>query len=305
MIDKLSALLFVLLVIVTCSATAQEPTTTPTTTATTPETTATSATTATLGSSSSPSPALAREIDSHDTRERLREILHRLPPEVGKVLKLDPSLWQNQEYLNIYPPLAAFVAAHPEVAHNPRFYLESVWIPSDPVPETAAVRVWRDMVETVSVMFAFGLAAFVFIWFVRTIVQHRRWARLSKVQAEVHNKLLDRFSSNEDVLAYINTGAGKKFLEAAPIPLETGPRATSAPVSRVLWSVQAGMILGALGIGLKVVSLNIEKEIAPAMSGLGVLAIFLGVGFILSAIVSLFLSRRLGLWSTPATQTAE
>lgn len=285
MIDKLIALLVVLVVIVTaCNATAQETTTTTATTTTS---------------------ALAREIDSRETRERLREILHRLPPEVGKVLKLDPSLWQNQTYLNTYPPLAAFVAAHPEVAHNSRFYLESIWIPSDPVPETAAVRVWRDMLEAASIIFGVSAVIFVFTWLVRTVVQHRRWIRLSRVQSEVHNKLLDRFGSNEDVLAYINTNAGKKFLEAAPIPLESGPRAISAPISRVLWSVQTGLILGALGIGLKTVSFSIEKEVAPAMSGLGVLAIALGIGFILSAVVSLILSKRLGLWPAHATGSAE
>lgn len=290
MIEKLVALMIVVLVLVTaCNLDAQP------TTDTAPTTTTTAATTTTL----------VTESDSHDTRERLRQILHRLPPEVGKVLKMDPSLWRNQSYLNTYPALAAFVAAHPEVANNSRFYLESVWIPSDPTPQTAGMLVWANIMDGIAVAFVVSTIVFVFIWLVRTIVQHRRWNRLSRVQAEVHNKLLDRFSSNEEVMAYINTTAGKKFLEAAPIPLESGPRAMSAPLSRVLWSVQAGMILGALGIGLKMVSLSIEKDVAPAMSGLGVLAIALGIGFVLSAVVSLMLSKRLGLWSAPSAETAE
>jgi small-conductance mechanosensitive channel len=290
MIDKLLAVLIVVLVLVTaCPATAQT------------TDTAAAATTTTAA----PPTTLVSEIDSRDTRERLRQVLHRLPPEVGKVLKMDPSLWTNQTYLNTYPALAAFVAAHPEVAHNSRYYLEDIWIPSDPVPQTTSMRVWRDMMEGLAIMVVSGTIIFVFTWLIRTIIQHRRWSRLSRVQAEVHNKLLDRFASHEEVMAYINTAAGKKFLEAAPIPLESGPRAISAPISRVLWSVQAGLILGALGIGLKLVSLNVEKDVAPAMSGLGVLAIALGVGFIVSAIVSLILSKRLGLWSAPATETAE
>ena len=289
MTHKLIALTFVFLVLVTaCNVSAQ----TTDTATTAPPAAATSTT-------------LVSETDSHQTRERLRQILHKLPPEVGKVLKLDPSLWRNQSYLNTYPALAAFVAAHPEVAHNSHFYLESVWIPSDPVPETSGMRLWREMIEGLGLAAVAGTFLFVFIWLVRTIVQHRRWTRLSRVQSEVHNKLLDRFSSQEEVLQYINTAAGKKFLEAAPIPLESGPRAVSAPISRVLWSVQAGLILAALGIGLKFVSTSVEKDIAPAMSGLGVLAIALGAGFIISAIVSLILSKRLGLWSGAPAETAE
>ena len=289
MIDRLLTVVIVVLVLVTaCTAAAQTTDTATTTDASTTTTTAATSTT------------LISETDSRDTRERLRQVLHRLPPEVGKVLKMDPSLWRNQTYLNTYPALAAFVAAHPEVAHNSEYYLEGVWIPSDPVAETSGMRMWRDMMEGLSIMAVSGTIIFIFVWLIRTIVQHRRWTRLSKVQAEVHNKLLDRFGSNEEVMAYINTGAGKKFLEAAPIPLESGPREVSAPISRVLWSVQAGLILGALGIGMKIVSMSAEKDVAPAMSGLGVLAIALGLGFIVSAGVSLILSRRLGLWSAPA-----
>src|SRR5829696_1218452 len=133
MTDKFVALVFVVLVLVTaCTASAQ-----------TTDTTATTAETTTAATSTT----LVNESDSHETRERLRQILHKLPPEVGKVLKLDPSLWRNQSYLNTYPALAAFVAAHPEVGHNSQFFLESVWIPSDPVPETSGMRLWRDLME--------------------------------------------------------------------------------------------------------------------------------------------------------------
>src|SRR5204863_9997441 len=55
------------------------------------------------------------ENDSRDTREQFKELLRRTPPEVGKVLKLDPTLFNNQQYLSTYPALATFVAQHPEV----------------------------------------------------------------------------------------------------------------------------------------------------------------------------------------------
>ncbi len=295
MTDKLARLAILIVFVVTaCAITAQEAQTTTAAAETVATTTAaTAATTNTL----------ATEADSRETRERLRQILHRLPPEVGRVLKIDPSLWRNETFLKTYPALEAFVASHPEVAHNSRFYLEDIWIPTDPVPETPGSRLWSSMLHLVTVAMAVGTAIFVLLWLIRTLINQRRWSRLARVQTEVHTKLLDRFASNSEVMAYINTTAGRKFLEAAPIPLaEEAPRtAVSAPINRVLWSVQVGLVLFAAGIGMKLIGFGMsEKESAEAFSGFGILGMAIGGGFIASAIVSLMLSKRLGLWNPPA-----
>jgi hypothetical protein len=154
---------------------------------------------------------------------------------------------------------------------------------------------------------AAGVAAFlgVFIWVVRSIIDHRRWLRLTRTQAEVHTKLLDRLTTNEDLLSYIQSPAGKRFLESAPISLESEPRATSAPVSRIIWSLQAGMVLAALGGGFWFVqSSNVSPEAAEGFFIIGVLAFSLGVGFTASAVVAYVLSTRLGLVTRPKSTEA-
>src|SRR5687767_5417481 len=115
MIDKfITALIIVIMVVTACSAGAQE-----TETTTTPPVTTTTAAAATPPATTA---TAILEPNSRETRSQLYEILNRLPPEVGKVLKLDPTLWNNPTYMNNYPALAAFVAQHPEVPHNPRFF---------------------------------------------------------------------------------------------------------------------------------------------------------------------------------------
>ena len=284
--------LIVWLALAACSVQAQQPA------ATTPSETTTAAT--------ATNAATYTDFNVDTAREQLREVLHRLPPEVGRVLKLDAALWTNQNYLNNYPPLAAFVAQHPEVARNPNFYIRDLWIPlrDDAPPESNSFRMWRQLMEGFFVIFGVSAAIFVFTWIIRRVIEHRRWSRLTRMQAEVHNKVLDRFASNEDVMRYIQTAAGRKFMEAAPIPLDAEPRAVSAPISRVLWSVQIGVILGAAGIGLKLVSLNVEKDVASALSALGVLAIAIGAGFIVSAALSYILSRKFGILQPQAPLTA-
>jgi ABC-type multidrug transport system fused ATPase/permease subunit len=238
--------------------------------------------------------------DSRETREAFHATLGRYPTEVSRVLKLDPSLMANQSYLANYPALASFLAQHPEIAHSPAFYLDNVYVGDEPRGENSSERVWRSTIQGLSIFAVLLLVTGVLTWLIRTLIDHRRWSRMSKVQAEVHNKLMDRFTANEDLLAYIQTPAGKRFLESAPIALDGAPRAVSAPVGRILWSVQVGLVLAAAGFGLEYVSGSIEKTVAQPLFAMGVLAISIGIGFVVSAIVSYVLSRRLGLWETAA-----
>jgi hypothetical protein len=244
---------------------------------------------------------VSQDQDARETREKLEEMLRKLPPSVGRVLRADPSLMTNEAYLATYPGLAAFIKQHPEVRTSPGFFFEHAgslefYSPSPPdTTETRVIRMWENVFQTVTIFTVFVGVTFTLIWIIRTLVEYRRWHRTSKVHTEVHNKLLDRFTANDDLMAYIQTPAGKRFLESAPLNLEGPPRPVGAPFSRILWSLQAGIILGAGALGLLYVSGRVIEEVAQAMFGIGVLALTVGAGFIVSAGASLLLSRRLGL----------
>src|SRR5262245_23435314 len=61
--------------------------------------------------------------NARETRDRLRELLDLYPPSLAQVLRLDPTLVSRTDYVAPYPRLAAFLAQHPEIAHNPAFFL--------------------------------------------------------------------------------------------------------------------------------------------------------------------------------------
>jgi hypothetical protein len=280
-----------ILILCAAAATAQESTTT------TPVTTTTTTSTATATGGTGTTYAN----DAATVRQEFRELMERHPPQVGRVLKLDPMLFNNQQYLASYPAIAAYIADHPDITHNPSYYLQYVWVPGDERPETSSERIWRDAMEGFSIFLAMGLVATILSWLVKTLVEHRRWSRLSKVQYEVHNKLMDRFASNEDLLRYIQTPSGKRFLESAPLQLDSAPaQRPAAPINRILWSVQVGMVVVAAGIGLEIVSKTIDKNVAEPMFVFGVLALSVGIGFVVSSAVSYLLSRRLGLLTAPS-----
>lgn len=241
-----------------------------------------------------PAPVVADDADAHETRSRLTEILYSLPPAIREVLRHDPSLLARADYLAPYPRLAAFLTQHPEVLRSPAFFLGAP-MTDDADPGARAMRMSEDVVEGVGgFVFFLSFAAFL-AWIVRTVIDHRRWLRLSKVQVDVHSKLLDRMSSHDDLLAYIQSPSGRRFLDSAPIEVDGQSRPTAAALTRVVWSVQAGVVLTAVGIGFWWLGRTVLTDAAQGFAVISTLGLALGVGFIVSAGVSYLISTRHGL----------
>jgi hypothetical protein len=249
----------------------------------------------------SPSITTIEQPDAQRTKSELSSLLEHYPPALRGALALDPSLLSNQSYLAPYPALLSFLNGHPEVARNPSYFVGEGSGPRPPQDHKAQVmEIWRDVLNGMAVFAGFGMAIGVMVWLIRTIIDYRRWSRLARVQTDVHTKLLDRFTANNDLLAYIQSPAGSKFLESSPIKLDAGPRSVGAPLGRILWSVQGGLVLVAGGIGLQMVSGSATDDASQPLHALGVLGIALGVGFVISAIISFVISQQLGLIEPPS-----
>jgi hypothetical protein len=246
--------------------------------------------------------------DLADTQDQLLKLL-RMSPTLTTVVAHDPSLLSNQDYVSRNnPQLAQFLAAHPEVARNPEFYLftnvngpghrdqaleRAVWpdLGQPYQPETAMQKIAEEMPPVLG----FGAFLVALIWMIRAFLENRRWGRIFKLQSEVHNRLIDKFSSNQELALYMGTEAGKRFLEAAPIPVGFEPeqRMPNA-VARVLTPLQIGVVLVLLGAGLFLLR-HVSPEMYIPMLVWGTIAIMPGLGFIISAGITWFLAGRLGL----------
>jgi hypothetical protein len=241
------------------------------------------------------------------TQEELIKLL-RLSPTMTEVISRDPSLLSDQEYVTRNnPELAQFLQIHPEVARNPSFYLFT-GLNGEGEPENRLERrVWpensdhrsdpmlRVVMNEVGPFIVFVFILFALLWLIHVLLENRRWGRIFKLQTEAHGKLIDRFSTNQELLVYMETEAGKRFLEAAPIPVdfERDQKMPSA-VARVLTPLQIGLVLSLLGVGLIVLRHSIPEAAAPLLV-LGVVALMPGLGFILSAGITWALAGRLGL----------
>jgi hypothetical protein len=236
------------------------------------------------------------------TREQLFKLL-RLSPRLTSVVARDPGLLADQEYVSRNnPELATFLQQHPEITRNPDFYLFSHGVGLGNREERLEQVVWPDLafgpyrVEHVSDYLAFGAFLVVFgaaLWLLRIFVDNRRWGRTMKLQSELHNKLLDKFGSSQELLTYMSSEAGKRFLEATPVPGSALPSPVRLAFSRILLPLQLGVVLFLVGAGCFSLYSIPGAEIPTRV--FGILGIMLGTGFIISAGLSYLLAWRLGL----------
>lgn len=252
----------------------------------------------------------ATDEDASALQDQLLQLL-RTSPTLTTVVARDPSLLSDQGYVERNnPELAKFLATHPDVARNPGYYLFSRLGPDHgDRPATLERHIWPDMEGGgrrndnwasefsedygPGILFLFVLGAL--LWLIRLFLENRRWNRVLRLQTEMHTKLIDRFSSTQELLSYVGTDAGRHFLEASPIALEarqTEPMPNA--VARVLTPLQVGLVLTLLGIGLLMLRHSLP-EAAPPLLVFGTVALMPGLGFILSAGISWILAGRLGL----------
>jgi hypothetical protein len=253
------------------------------------------------------------EGSAEQVRRMLYEVLESYPPSLASVLKLDPSLLTNSSYLEPYPALRTFLAEHPEVSRNPEYFFAR--ISGGGYVEDAKIRERRETYQMLGDYLS-GFAALVaflgflgtMVWLIRTVLEQRRWNRLSKIQADVHTKLMDRLASNDELMTYVQTPAARRFLESGPSPLPAEPAAPSigAPFSRILWSAQAGVVLTVTGLGILLVSRRFVPDSEPAhfFFVIGMLTLALGAGFVVSAGAAFVISRKLGLVEPAASDHA-
>ncbi len=253
-------------------------------------------------------PAQTSEKDLTALQDEFLQLL-RMSPTLAEVVARDPSLLSNQDYVERNnPALASFLKDHPDVAQNPDFYLFNNLHPQNEPPSQALERkLWpqqsspqsseveRELISTGTPFLVFLCILGALLWLTHVLLENRRWNRIFKLQTDVHGKLIERFATSQEVLTYMGTDAGKKFLEATPIAVgfERAEQVPS-PVARVLTPLQIGVVMTLLGLGLILLRHSVPEAAAPLLV-LGTIVFMPGLGFIISAGITWVLAWRLGL----------
>lgn len=129
----------------------------------------------------------------------------------------------------------------------------------------------------------FTLTGFV-VW---TVFSTIRRYKTAKLQAGLQTKLLEKFGSGQELLAYVQSDAGKRFLDSLTMEQKT-------PYGRILGAAQVSVILVLLSFAF----LFLRGRVSGAEEGFlvfGTIALCLGIGFGLSAALSYYMSKSFGL----------
>src|ERR1700761_1094216 len=130
----------------------------------------------------------------------------------------------------------------------------------------------RKEMDVTPVLIVGTLASLVgwIVWVISTNVRRRQ---ATERIAALHAKLLDQCANSNELLRYLESEQGRRFLESATIE-------TSNPAARILGAIQAGCVIGLVGVaGLLVRDALHDPDAREAMTVFASAALAIGVGF--------------------------
>jgi len=212
-------------------------------------------------------------------------------PEIANDVAGRPAAMSDPNFLHEHPELQAFLDSHPQVKADPRAFLSPrAWREEPRRSEDAAE--FESYFFPSAVIVCFLLAI---LWVLRTVLENRRWNQSFKMHEELQTKLIEKFASGQDFNAYMQSDAGRRLLEWTPPATDTIWRGLPNAIGRIFWSLQAGLVLLLVGVGMLLLRGQMAARDVPPLLVFGTLGVTLGAGFILSALVSYGLSKHLGL----------
>jgi hypothetical protein len=145
--------------------------------------------------------------------------------------------------------------------------------------------------DLVIIPIMFATVSFI-VW---VIVDGLRRRQQTKVFTEFHSKLLDRIGTAKEFGEFFSSDAGQQFLNSLSRS-EAG-----APQTRILRSMQTGLVLVTLGIAvfLLVTARSFSTEAVDAFVVIATAATAIGTALLISTAASYVLSKRMGLIERP------
>jgi hypothetical protein len=149
--------------------------------------------------------------------------------------------------------------------------------------------------DTAAFFFVMALLGFI-AWTVWLGAKRRQTQ--GQAQTDLQHRLLDKFSSPQEIGDFLQTEGGRRFLQG--LTLERKPAGNRHAGKRILLALQIGTVVTLLGISTLSLGLiypmHSQNEPHPAVI-IGILVLAIGIGFLISAGISYRLSKAWGIFS--------
>jgi hypothetical protein len=116
----------------------------------------------------------------------------------------------------------------------------------------------------------------------------------SQHRLEAHSRMLDRFGSSTEFVAFLQTAEGRGYLQTVAL----GSRKSQK--EKILGSVRTGVILVILSFGIMFAGFVDGGGSNEDTLIVGLLGLFLGAGFLASAAISYRLSKAWSIFEEPS-----
>ena len=132
-------------------------------------------------------------------------------------------------------------------------------------------------------------------WVVGNLVATYREKSSLQTRTDFYNRLLDKFGSASEFVAYLQSETGGKFFEELPVQ-------SAAPTNKILVSIQRGVVLLLVGAGLvflaNIWDNTLGGDLFIVLAIFGTVSLMLGIGYLISTGISYYLSKKWGLLTT-------
>ena len=129
-------------------------------------------------------------------------------------------------------------------------------------------------------------------WVVVTVVAALRQQANTRTRAEIYNRLIDKFGTAPEFVAFMESDAGLNFIEENTVQ-------PAAPLGKILASTQIGVVLTLLGAGLlitgNVFGESLGGDLYIVLTVGGIVGLMIGIGLLISAGISYRLCRAWGM----------
>jgi hypothetical protein len=145
------------------------------------------------------------------------------------------------------------------------------------------------MDHALPILIVFGLGGTLIGWVFWVVATNIRRSKVARHVAELHSKLLDKCTASQDVITYLESVAGRRFLESTATE-------GANPVARILNAIQAGAITTFFGIAILLArNATRDSDTGQVLIIVGSVALAIGLGFLASAAVAYYLCKSWGL----------
>jgi len=128
-------------------------------------------------------------------------------------------------------------------------------------------------------------------WIIASIIRSIKERANTRTRAEIYNKLIDKFGSAPELVEFLRSDAGLRFIEEQALE-------PSQPLMKIISSVRLGVSLGLVGGGILVVANLWDRTLGEDLYNMsaiaGTVALTAGAGFIIAAMISYKLCKMWG-----------